>query len=258
MTGAAGLGARDYERVFAVLEACEDAADLGQFRRAVVDAVQHAFGVQGVTFFTGDSVADAFRDAAPATTGDPSGEILGDYLRSWNTSDVFATPAALQRLQDTGGVCLDELPPPPEAAARYVEQFLHRAGLQSCNAFTFSMGSHRHGLVGLFDPDPAAVCARDASTMRLLCRRLRVVSRALPGFQPNPLATLTNRQREVVVLLSRGLTNARIAAELVLTEDTVKKYVSRALDSTGCRSRTELALLAAHREDPRETRHNRR
>ena len=240
------LRVQDYERVFTVLEACEDAADLDGFRRAVVDTVQDVFGVQGVTFFTGTTVADAFTDTAPVTTGDPTGDILDDYLRSWNTSDVFSTPDALQRLQDTGGVSLAELPPPPEPAAVYVETFLRRMDLQSCNAFTFSMGAHRHGLVGLFDPDPAAVGPADASAMRLLCRRLRVVSRSLPA-QADPLAALTNRQREVVTLLALGLTNARIAAELVLTEDTVKKYVSRALDSTGCRSRTELALLAANR-----------
>jgi DNA-binding NarL/FixJ family response regulator len=38
------------------------------------------------------------------------------------------------------------------------------------------------------------------------------------------------------------MSNAEIAATLVIAEDTVKKHVSHVLSVTGCRSRTELAL----------------
>lgn len=58
------------------------------------------------------------------------------------------------------------------------------------------------------------------------------------------LAALTDRERDVVALLGEGCSNAQVAARLYLTEATVKGYVSRALDKTGCTNRTQLGLLA--------------
>lgn len=242
----AELQVADYEKVFAVLDACDDAADFPEFRRAVVDAVSEVFEVRGVTFFAGPTVAGAFADTDPITT-DYDNALLDDYMARWRGHDVFATPIALQQLRTAGSVSLRGLAVPASAAA-YVEQFLHRAGLQSCNAFTFPIGGAAHGLLGLFDPDPDAVDARDASALRLLCRRLRGLARPLlPAARADPLAQLPRRQRDVVALLARGQTNAQISTTLCLTEDTVKKYVSRALATTGCRTRTELAVLAATR-----------
>ncbi|MUL82194.1 MULTISPECIES: helix-turn-helix transcriptional regulator [unclassified Mycolicibacterium] len=241
----AGLQVEDYEKVFAVLDACDDTADFTEFRQAVVGAVRDVFEVRGVTFFTGPTVAGAFADTDPVTT-DTEHVLLGDYMSRWRGHDVFATPIALKQLHTAGSVSLRELTV-PASAAPYVEQFLHRAGMQSCNAFTFPMGSAAHGLLGVFDPDPDAVSARDASALRLLCRRLRGLSRPLmpTAVRLDPLAQLPKRQRDVAELLAHGRTNAQIAETLCLTEDTVKKYVSRALATTGCRSRTELAVLAA-------------
>ena len=162
----AELQVADYEKVFAVLDACDDAADFTEFRRAVVDAIRQVFEVRGVTFFTGPSVAGAFSDTAPVTT-DREHVLLDDYMSRWRGHDVFATPVALRQLHTAGSVSLRELPAVPASAVPYVEQFLHRAGLRSCNAFTFPMGSAAHGLLGVFDPDPDAVDARDASALRL-------------------------------------------------------------------------------------------
>lgn len=125
----------------------------------------------------------------------------------------------------------------------YVDGFLRRAGLQSCNAFSFEIGSGGYGLVGAFDPDPDALSSRDIAAMRILFRRLRIVPGAL-ACRARLLSGLSKRQREVVDLVAQGLSNAQIAKELVLTENTVKKYVSRALATTGCRTRTELAVRA--------------
>jgi DNA-binding NarL/FixJ family response regulator len=58
------------------------------------------------------------------------------------------------------------------------------------------------------------------------------------------LASLTERERDVVALLGEGCSNAEVARRLHLTEATVKGYVSGALDKLGCTNRTQLGLLA--------------
>lgn len=55
------------------------------------------------------------------------------------------------------------------------------------------------------------------------------------------LAALTARERDVADLLAQGRTNAEIAADLHLSESTVKAYVSSAMDRIGVRNRVELA-----------------
>jgi DNA-binding NarL/FixJ family response regulator len=56
--------------------------------------------------------------------------------------------------------------------------------------------------------------------------------------------SLTEREVEVLGCLGEGLSNARIAERLYLSEATVKGYVSRMLDKLGCANRTQAGLLA--------------
>jgi DNA-binding NarL/FixJ family response regulator len=90
------------------------------------------------------------------------------------------------------------------------------------------------------------VAAGDALLAPSVTRRLiQDVSRtrALPVVPPG-VATLTDREREVLGLVARGLSNAEIAEALVLGETTVKTHVGRVLMKLGLRDRVQAVVLA--------------
>jgi len=61
---------------------------------------------------------------------------------------------------------------------------------------------------------------------------------------PEALAVLTGREREVLALVARGLTNHEIAAELVISPATAKTHVSRVMMKLGARDRAQLVVIA--------------
>jgi len=58
------------------------------------------------------------------------------------------------------------------------------------------------------------------------------------------VASLTEREAEVLACLGEGLSNAQIGSRLYLSEATIKGYVSRVLDKLGCANRTQAGLIA--------------
>ena len=92
------------------------------------------------------------------------------------------------------------------------------------------------------------IAAGDALLAPSVTRRLldRVASRLPPAHEDNipALSELTERELEVLKLLARGLSNAEIAAKLVVSETTVKTHVSRVLSKLDLRDRVQAVILA--------------
>ena len=95
------------------------------------------------------------------------------------------------------------------------------------------------------------VAAGDALLAPSVTRRLldRFASRPeITNLMPPPgLDLLTSREREVMALAVRGLSNAEIRKELYLSEPTVKTHVGRILMKLGVRDRVQLVILAYER-----------
>ena len=91
------------------------------------------------------------------------------------------------------------------------------------------------------------VAGGDALLAPSITRRLiQEFAQAGPPSGPPPkgLDELTARELEVFKLIARGLSNAEIASELVVSETTVKTHVARMLMKLGLRDRVQAVVLA--------------
>jgi DNA-binding NarL/FixJ family response regulator len=103
--------------------------------------------------------------------------------------------------------------------------------------------SPRHDLIAAVH----AAAAGDALLAPSVTRRLiEAFARRPPETSPTPaqLASLTDRERDVLLLLARGRSNAEIAEVLLLKEATVKTHVSNLLAKLDLRDRVQAVILA--------------
>ena len=84
----------------------------------------------------------------------------------------------------------------------------------------------------------------EPSITRALIEQFAHVAAPAGDGPPEAVAALTARELEVLRLVARGLSNAEIAAELVLGEQTVKTHVGRMLGKLGLRDRVQAVVLA--------------
>ncbi|RIV38079.1 DNA-binding response regulator [Micromonospora radicis] len=95
-----------------------------------------------------------------------------------------------------------------------------------------------------------AIRAAAAGNAYLSPKVTRQVLNRLPAATARPeqdvakVDTLSSREREVLVLLAQGLSNAEISQQLFISEGTVKTHVYRVFAKIGCENRVQAAMLA--------------
>ncbi len=63
---------------------------------------------------------------------------------------------------------------------------------------------------------------------------------------PRERAQLSQREREIIILIAQGYKNKEIAEKMFITEQTVKNHLHNVFDKLGVSDRLELALYAIH------------
>ena len=91
-----------------------------------------------------------------------------------------------------------------------------------------------------------SVAAGDAVVSPKVTKRLlsRFVAHSVPSTDASVLDALTGREREVLVHLATGMSNAEIAAVLHLSEATIKTHIGRILTKLDVRDRVQAVVLA--------------
>lgn len=82
------------------------------------------------------------------------------------------------------------------------------------------------------------------ATRTLIDRYLRPGSALEAGISPPELATLTEREREILVLVGQGRSNTDIASGLVISPQTAKTHVNRMMTKLHVHDRAQLVIIA--------------
>jgi len=123
-----------------------------------------------------------------------------------------------------------------------LDEYVYEALRAGASGFLLK-DSPRHDLIAAV----RAAAAGDALLAPSVTRRLiEVFARRPPETAPSPsrLASVTARERDVLLMLARGHSNAEIAADLFVSEATVKTHVGNLLAKLGLRDRVQAVILA--------------
>jgi len=123
-----------------------------------------------------------------------------------------------------------------------LDEYVYEALRAGASGFLLK-DSPRHDLIAAV----RAAAAGDAMLAPTVTRRLiEAFARRPPETAPAPsrLASLTARERDVLLMMARGRSNAEIAKGLFVSEATVKTHVGNLLAKLGLRDRVQAVILA--------------
>ncbi|MFD7628516.1 LuxR C-terminal-related transcriptional regulator, partial [Streptomyces sp. NPDC059851] len=143
------------------------------------------------------------------------------------------------------------LPASPRCAgtcARLLDSYVYAALAAGASGFLLKdvTPAHLAAAVRLVDTGDALLAP--SITRRLVERYASTTGRTATGLAPHAvhrdLAVLTPREREVLTLMGKGLSNTELARELTLSEATVKTHVARIFAKLTLRDRAQAVVLA--------------
>jgi DNA-binding NarL/FixJ family response regulator len=153
-------------------------------------------------------------DAALETAG--TGDIVLADVSAWSSLEQVCSWTQFKTLR-ANGIALALITAADQNASRLLEG---------------------RGIAGIIAPDSELEALVDMVS-DLAEGRTAFRQMAAPAPAASGLSRLSNRQFEILELMTRGLLNKQIAWELGLTEGTVKSHVSAILDKLGCDRRTQ-------------------
>ncbi|MBP0450796.1 MULTISPECIES: response regulator transcription factor [unclassified Kitasatospora] len=131
-----------------------------------------------------------------------------------------------------------------------LDEYAHAALRAGASGFLLKDARPEELLAGIRAVAEGDAVVAPAITRRLLDAYAHRLPFRPPGAMPAPderLDSLTDREREILVAIAHGWTNAEIAQRLVLAESTVKTHVSRVLAKIGARDRVQAVIFAYDR-----------
>jgi DNA-binding NarL/FixJ family response regulator len=174
----------------------------------------------------------------------------GDGREAIARADTFAPDVVLMdiRMPAVDGIEATRAIAARENAPRVVvlttfdrDQYVYEALRAGASAFLLKDAPEQQLLAAIRVVADGGSLFAPAVTRRVI---EQLAQRARGPAAPPELEELTARERDVLLLIARGLSNAEIAAELVVSEHTAKTHVASILQKLGLRNRVQAVVLA--------------
>ena len=156
------------------------------------------------------------------------------------TADVVLMDVRMPRLDGVAATALIEGPKVLVLTTFDLDEYVFSALRAGASGFLLKDAEPEELLAAIRAIDSGDAVVAPSATRRLLDQF------ELPGGERTDprLETLTERERDVLLALARGATNAEIGAQLFMAEATVKTHVGRLLSKLDARDRVQLVILA--------------
>jgi DNA-binding NarL/FixJ family response regulator len=149
----------------------------------------------------------------------------------------------LDGLEATRRICAKSDPPRVLVLTTYdLDEYVFEALKAGAGGFLLKDAPADQLLAGIRVVAAGEALLAPAVTRRLIEEFAR--RPAPPPEGPPELAELTPRERQILALIARGLSNSEIAADLVLAESTIKSHVGSIFMKLGLRDRVQAVVLA--------------